>query len=208
MAAPVTSVGFAASILEIGGGRAKETGSATVKDRRIALLRGINVGRAKRVAMADLRDLVQGLGYTDVRTVLNSGNIVFSAPGEPADRAAHRIEAALPDAVGVSSKVTGLNAETLAMIVAENPLALAGCSPSRLMVVFLAKAAERSKLDSLTGHDWTPDELGVGSRAAYLWCPQGFLVSRLAEATGRALGPAATTRNWGTVMKLHALACG
>jgi uncharacterized protein (DUF1697 family) len=183
------------------------TGSGTVKDRRIALLRGINVGRAKRIAMADLRAMVEGLGYSDVRTVLNSGNVVFNAPGVAADRAAHRIEAALPGALGVISKVTGLNAETLDMVVAENPLKVGVGSPSRLMVVFLAKAADRSKLDSLAGHDWTPDILGLGQRAAYLWCPQGFLVSRLAEAAGRALGPAATTRNWGTVMKLHALAC-
>lgn len=189
------------------GRRATGTGSAKVNDRRIAFLRGINVGRAKRVAMSDLRALVEGLGYGDVRTVLNSGNVVFSAPGEPADRAARRIEAALPDALGVASKVTAVNAETLASIVTENPLTLAGRSPSRLMVVFLAKPTERGKLDSLIGHDWAPDELGVGSRAAYLWCPQGFLVSRLAESVGRALGPVTTTRNWGTVMKLHALAC-
>lgn len=178
-----------------------------MKDRRIALLRGVNVGRAKRVAMADLRAVVESLGYNSVRTVLNSGNVVFNAPGETADRAAQRIETALPAALGITSKVTGLNAETLATIVSENPLGRGADSPSRLMVVFLSRAAERSKLDALACHDWAPDELGLGSRAAYLWCPQGFLVSRLSEATGRALGPAATTRNWGTVMKLHALAC-
>lgn len=178
-----------------------------MKDRKIALLRGINVGRAKRVAMADLRAVVEGLGYSDVRTVLNSGNVVFSAPGETADRAAHRIEAALPGALGVASKVTALTAETLAAIVAENPLKVGAGSPSRLLVVFLNKASDRSRLDSLVDHDWAPDILGLGPRAAYLWCPQGFLVSRLAESAGRALGPAATTRNWGTVMKLHALAC-
>jgi uncharacterized protein (DUF1697 family) len=200
-------VELAARDIDVGARRGTETGSATVKDRRIALLRGINVGRAKRVAMADLRAVVEGLGYSDVRTVLNSGNVVFTAPGEAADRAAHRIEAALPASLGVASKVTGINAETLAAIVAENPLSVGAGSPSRLMVVFLGKAADRGKLDSLAGHDWTPDVLGLGPRAAYLWCPQGFLVSRLAEATGRALGPAATTRNWGTVMKLHALAC-
>ena len=117
-----------------------------MKDRRIALLRGINVGRAKRVAMADLRAVVEGLGYCDVRTVLNSGNVVFSAPGETADRAAHRIEAALPGALGVASKVTALTAETLAAIVADNPLKVGAGSPSRLMVVFLGKASDRSRL--------------------------------------------------------------
>ena len=47
-------------------------------DRRVALLRGINVGRAKRISMGDLRALFTGLGYGDVRTLLNSGNVVFT----------------------------------------------------------------------------------------------------------------------------------
>ena len=157
--------------------------------------------------MADLRSMVEDLGYGEVRTVLNSGNIIFSAPGETVDRAARRIEAALPQTLGITSNVTVLSAETLATIVSENPLGGVGRNPSRLLVMFIAKASDRSKLDSLAGHDWSPDELGLGARAAYLWCPQGFLVSRLAEATGRALGPAATTRNWNPVMKVHALAC-
>ena len=95
----------------------------SVNDRKIALLRGINVGRAKRVAMADLRDAVEWPGYSDVRTVLNSGNVVFTAPEAQAEKAAARIEAALPDTLGISSKVTGLDAEAFAAVVAENPLA-------------------------------------------------------------------------------------
>ncbi|MEO7027661.1 MAG: DUF1697 domain-containing protein [Caulobacteraceae bacterium] len=179
-----------------------------MNDRKIALLRGINVGRAKRVAMSDLRVAVEALGYTDVRTVLNSGNVVFNAPGVAAEKAAARIEAALPDALGVASKVTGLAADVFATVVAENPLpGAANDSPSRLMVVFLAKAADRAKLDGFAGQDWAPDRFGLASRAAYMWCPQGLLVSRLAEAVARTLGPGATSRNWSTVMKLHALAC-
>ena len=63
--------------------------------RHVALLRGINVGRAKRVAMAELRALIEGLGYGDVRTLLNSGNVVFSASAATAGNAASRIEEAL-----------------------------------------------------------------------------------------------------------------
>ena len=131
-----------------------------------------------------------------------------TAPGVTAEKAAARIEAALPEALGISSKVTGLAADTLAAVVAENPLTgPAKDSPSRLMVMFLAKAADAAKLDGFAGQDWAPDRFGLGARAAYMFCPQGLLVSQLAEAVSRALGPATTSRNWSTVMKLHALAC-
>src|SRR5436190_7614221 len=90
--------------------------------RQVALLRGINVGRAKRVAMADLRALIEGLGYGDVRTLLNSGNVVFTAPRAAPDNAAARIEKALATDLGVSARVTVLTAQELAEAVAANPL--------------------------------------------------------------------------------------
>src|SRR5262245_44497169 len=106
-------------------------------NRQVALLRGINVGRAKRVAMADLRALVEGLGYTDVRTLLNSGNVVFTAArGTPAQAAA-RIEKALTADLGVSARVTVLTAQELADAVAENPLLKVADNDSRLLVAVL-----------------------------------------------------------------------
>ncbi|HZY85403.1 MAG TPA: DUF1697 domain-containing protein [Gemmataceae bacterium] len=170
--------------------------------RQIALLRGINVGRAKRVAMADLRALVEGLGYRDVRTLLNSGNVVFTGPRATAAR----IEKALAAGLGVSSRVTVLTAEDLAAAVAECPLLEVADDPSRLLVAFLRDPADRPKVEPLAKQDWAPEALAVGTRVAYLWCPQGMLDGRLAEAVGRALGEAVTTRNWATVLKLHALA--
>ena len=80
----------------------------------VALLRGVNVGRAKRVAMADLRALVEGLGYTEVRTLLNSGNVVFAAPGVPSDEAASRIANGLRETLSVSAAVSVLTAAELA----------------------------------------------------------------------------------------------
>ena len=82
--------------------------------RYVALLRGINVGRAKRVAMADLRAVVEDLGYADVRTLLNSGNVVFTAPGSSAGDAAGRIGAALEAQLGISSRIVVLAARDLA----------------------------------------------------------------------------------------------
>jgi uncharacterized protein (DUF1697 family) len=176
-----------------------------VAGRQVALIRGINVGRAKRVAMADLRALVEGLGYGDVRTLLNSGNIVFTAPRTKSGHAAACIEKALAEGLGVSARVTVLTAAELAAAVTENPLLDVADDPSRLLAAVLGNPADRTKLGPLLKQDWSPEALAVGTRVAYLWCAEGILASRLAEAVGRVLGDAVTSRNWATVLKLHAL---
>lgn len=172
---------------------------------QVALLRGINVGRAKRVAMADLRALVADLGYGDVRTLLNSGNVVFTS-AEDAPKAAQRIEEAMPGRLGVSARVTVLTAAELAAVVDGNPLLEIADDPSRFLVAFLADPADRSRLVALTEQSWAPESLALGDRVAYLWCPQGVLASRLSEAVGGALGDAVTSRNWRSVTRLLALA--
>jgi uncharacterized protein (DUF1697 family) len=173
--------------------------------RQVALIRGINVGRAKRVAMADLRALVEGLGHVNVRTLLNSGNVVFTAPRAATDRAAVQIEKGLAAELGVSARVTVLTARELADAVTENPLLEVADDFSRLLVAFLRSPADRPKLEPLLKQDWSPECLALGTRVAYLWCPEGILASPLAESVNRALGDAVTARNWATVMKLHAL---
>ena len=174
--------------------------------RQVALLRGINVGRAKRVAMADLRALIEELGYSDVRTLLNSGNVVFTAPGVKPGDAAARIEEALPKRTGVSSRITVLTAEELAAAIDENPLLEVANDPTRLFAAVLTNKADRRKLEPLLQQDWAPEVLALGTRVAFIWCPEGLLASKLPEAVGRALGVAVTTRNWATLTKLHALA--
>ncbi len=173
--------------------------------KHIALLRGINVGRAKRVAMADLRALVESLGYREVRTLLNSGNVVFTAPAAAKGDPALRIEKSLEAKLGIASRVTVLDASELDSIVNDNPLLQIADDPSRLLVVVLKNRADRTRLAPLVKQDWAPDVLAVGARAAYMWCSDGMIESRLAEAVGRVLRDAATTRNWATILKLHAL---
>ena len=171
-------------------------------------MRGINVGRAKRVAMADLRALVEGLGYRDVRTLLNSGNVVFTVPASSRKSPARRIEEAMTERLGVTSRVTVLTAGELAAVVAENPLARIADDPSRLLVTVLTDPADRKGLLPLARKDWSPEALAVGTRAAYVWCPRSMLESPLFAAVTKLLGDAATTRNWATVTKLHALVGG
>jgi uncharacterized protein (DUF1697 family) len=177
-----------------------------MSNRQIALMRGINVGRAKRVAMADLRALLEEIGYGDVRTLLNSGNVVFTpSPRTTPKAAAAHIEEAIAKHLKVSARVTVLTAEELATAVANNPLLGFADNPTRLLVAVLFEPDYRTRLEPLVEQDWSPDVLALGKRVAYLWCSEGILVSRLAESFNRLIGEGTTTRNWGTILKLHAL---
>jgi uncharacterized protein (DUF1697 family) len=169
-------------------------------------LRGINVGHAKRVAMADLRALVEDLGYLEVRTLLNSGNVVFAVPRGVRGGPAARIEKAMSARLGFSARVTVLTATELAAIVHRHPLRKIAKDPSRLLVAVLADPADRARLEPLARQAWAPEALALGPRASYLWCPRGMIESPLAKAVSRVLGDAVTTRNWATITKLNVLA--
>lgn len=173
--------------------------------RYVAFLRGINVGRAKRVAMADLRVLVEGLGYTGVRSVLNSGNVVFHATGTAPQEAAAAIEEALVLKLGVAARVFVLDQAALAAIVDGNPLLEVASDHARLIVFLLGDPAQAAALAALDGRDWGGERLVLGQGAAYVWCPEGMLNSAAATSLGKLLGDATTSRNWNTLMKLHAL---
>lgn len=170
----------------------------------VGLLRGINVGRAKRVAMADLRALVQEAGYSDVRTLLNSGNVVFRGPRARPTQVAARLEQAIEACVGFHVHVVVLDAAAIDAVVREHTLTQAD-NPSRLLVAFMQDVAGLRALDALVLQDWSPEAMAVGTRAAYVWSPAGVLDSVVFEAVARALGTRVTTRNWATVQKLHAM---
>lgn len=178
-----------------------------MSNRQIALIRGINVGKAKRVAMADLRAAIEDLGYTDVKTLLNSGNVVFSTRDAPG-KAATRIEEVLSKTIGVPARVTVVTAEDIATAVAGNPLLDVADNPSRFFVSVLNDPADLSKLKLLTKETWDPEVLALGKRVAYVWCPSGLLESPLSQAVARALGDGVTTRNWATILKIQAAAQG
>ncbi len=171
--------------------------------QRIALLRGINVGRAKRIAMADLRDLIEDLGFFDVRTMLNSGNALFRTARRSNRRIAADLEAAINERFGFEVRVVVVSSEELDLIVDEDSLARNGGDPARHLVAFLADGAALDKAEALLGETWEPEAIALGSRAAYLWCPDGIIQSKLLKAFSRATGEASTTRNWATVLKLQ-----
>jgi len=173
--------------------------------RYIALLRGVNVGRAKRVAMADLRKLIADLGYDNVRSLLNSGNVVFTGPAKPHDTVAAEIEDALVLKLGVASRTTVLGCADLDAIISSNPLLDVATDHSRLLTFILGGTHSRAAIEPLCGQDWRPGAVALGERAAYVWCPDGVLDSRAAAALGKQLGDGTTARNWATLRKLRAL---
>lgn len=171
----------------------------------VALLRGINVGKAKRVPMAELRTLLSGVGYTGVATLLNSGNAVFHAPGgKPAEHSAD-IAAAIATHLKVEVPVIVKSASELAAVISENPIKVGADEHSRFLIAFVQEAKALSSLAAIEPLVVPPEQFSVGKNAAYLLCAAGILESKAWEALLGKAGKAATTRNWATVLKLQAL---
>lgn len=173
----------------------------------MALLRAVNVGGRNRISMADLRELLEGLGYGEVRTHLQSGNAVFTAIATPPERVALKIERALADELGLAARVLVRTHAELERVVAANPLLDVASDHARLLVTFLSAAPAREALSELVPADFEPDMFAVGEREIYTWYPDGVRAARLSNAFWeRRLGVVATGRNWNTVTRLLELA--
>lgn len=182
------------------------TPDALAATRQVALLRGINVGKAKRIAMADLRAMFQALGLGPARTLLNSGNVVFEGGGaSPADNA-RRIAGALHAHTGVSANVLALSAAALDAAAAGNPFLARMDDPARMLVCFIADGADRAPLRALVDAAAPGEHLALGEDALYLWCPDGILASATADRlVGARFRELITSRNWSTVGKLQVM---
>lgn len=172
----------------------------------IALLRGVNVGKAKRVPMADLRSLLAGLGYTDVATLLNSGNAVFRASKADAAKHAADIAAAIASQLKVEVPVIVKSAPEWAALIADKPFAAEPEAYSRFLVAVVQDAKRLADLASVEALVVAPEQFALGQHAAYLFCTKGVLESKAGEALVTKAGRLLTTRNWATVLKLQALA--
>lgn len=172
-----------------------------------ALLRGINVGGHRRVPMADLRDVLGGLGFDDVKTYLQSGNATFSATGVASDELEGSIGAALADRFGFDVDVLVRAADEFAAVMAANPFSEEAASdPTRVHAVFLATPLAEGRLEAIGVDCFAPDRVEQGDRVVYLHVPDGLGRSKLAAALSDArLGVATTARNWRTVEAIGGL---
>ena len=173
----------------------------------VALLRGINLGAKRRVAMADLRSLLEGLGYDDVRTHLQSGNAVFRAGTRSAAGVRSAVEKAIRADLGMDVDVVVRTAAQLAKVVETDPFAGTATDRARYLVTFLDKAPPKGWLRDVDVADYEPEQVEVRGTEVYLWLPKGVHASRLARLVGdKNLGGTATSRNWNVVTKLAEIA--
>ena len=171
--------------------------------RWAALLRGINVGGHKRIAMADLRRLVEDLGHDEVETLLQSGNVVFSSSHRSADALASGISKAIDEELGMDVAVLVRSASQLAEVVAANPFPGAVAEPKNLHAGFVSKAPTKAALAAIDREALGEDDFAVGPGVVYLRYSAGMQGSWLTKhVTEKTLGVTMTARNWSTVLKL------
>lgn len=174
--------------------------------RCIALLRGVNVGKANRIAMTDFKALLDGLGATGVRTLLASGNAVFDAPARGLPTLAARIAEALEAGCRIRTPVIVKTAAQLDAIVRDPPVVPPDDAHARCFVAFGPDAEALQALAPLAAQAAPGERFVITPHAAWLYCPGPVLQSRLADALMGKAGKGLTTRNWATVLKLQALA--
>lgn len=177
--------------------------------RCVALLKGVNVGRAKRVAMADLRAMLGDLGYRDVVTHLQSGNAVFTT-ARPVGAVISAIEQGLSAELGVDARVIVRTHRQLVEAIAADPFAEIATGESRHLVGFFSATPEASRLTAfeefVAARNPDPEVVGLHRISAdhcYLWCPQGVHGSLFGAVDwDRKLGVTVTMRNFATARKL------
>ncbi|MFE2145926.1 DUF1697 domain-containing protein [Streptomyces sp. NPDC059456] len=170
-----------------------------------ALLRGINVGGAKKVPMAELREVLTGLGHTGVQTYLQSGNAVFATTGKDPAALARELERAIEDRFGFAVACLVVDGAYLRAVSEACPFPAAELEGRQLHATFLSAQPGEERFAAIDGPAYLPEEFRIGDRVVYLYAPDGLGRSKLAEALYRPAvfkGIDATTRNWNTVVKL------
>jgi uncharacterized protein (DUF1697 family) len=176
----------------------------------IALLRGVNVGGRKPVAMADLRHLAADLGFSDVQSLLQSGNMVFCGAAQATGELERLLEREAEKRLGLQTDFMVRTAEEWGAIIARNPFRdEAARDPSHLVVMVFKDDVIPSRVDALRAAVAGPEVIRAGGRHAYITYPNGIGRSRLTSVLiEKTLGTRGTARNWNTVLKLDALARG
>ncbi|HEC20629.1 MAG TPA: DUF1697 domain-containing protein [Gammaproteobacteria bacterium] len=174
----------------------------------ISVLRGINVSGQKKIKMADLKSLYQSLGFQNVATYIQSGNVIFSADSEDRTKLKTRIEKAIEEKYGFHVPTEIRSHHEISDIINNNPLGPVDPQKdgTKVLVTFLSSPPAQDRVSDLQQYVTEPEQLFVMGKEAYLYCPNGYGKSRLSNTfLEKKLGVGATTRNWTSVLKLHEL---
>jgi uncharacterized protein (DUF1697 family) len=174
--------------------------------RHLALLRGINVGGKHLLSMTDLAVLFEAAGCRDVRTFIQSGNVVFEADAKLAKRIPGQVEAGIQERFGFPAPVVLCSAGEVAAAMDGSPFLAQGISEDVLHLMLLKDAPQPAAAKALGGSPFLPDDFVLAGRAIHLHLPGGTARTKLTNAWFDArLGTVSTLRNWRTMTKLRAL---
>ena len=174
--------------------------------RHVVLLRGINIGPRNRIAMGELREALAEAGFEDVRTYLQSGNVVVTSTAKP-ESVRRKCEQLISERFGLEIAVVVRTRAELAAVVKRNPLGKVATDPKRYQVSFLSAKLPAKVVRELEAVAAPSERLVASGREVYAWHPDGVARSKLwAKLAGKDLGVTATSRNWTTVETLLELA--
>jgi uncharacterized protein (DUF1697 family) len=169
----------------------------------VALLRGINVGGKNKLPMSALSEMFVEAGCKDVRTYIQSGNVIFRSPAKASAGIARKVTAAITERFGYSTPVILRTVDQLREVTLHNPYLQAGANPEALFVMFLAGQPASAGVAALDPNRSSPDLFHVRGQEIYLHILNGVANSKLTNAYfDSKLATVSTSRNWRTVNKL------
>jgi len=172
-------------------------------EKYIMLLRGINVGGRNKLLMKELRDLLKDFDFQNVKTYIQSGNVIFTSTDLDTVKFAEDLSNTIKEQFGFSPRILVIDMDAFEKIITENPFPDAKANPKSLHVYFLEEQPANPDLTSLDGMKKESEQFVLKDCAFYLHAPEGIGRSKLAAGVEKALGVNATARNWRTVNKLQ-----
>ena len=174
--------------------------------RKIAILRGINVGGKRKILMADLKAMFLDMGFTDVTTYIQSGNVFFKDDEIKQEEIEEKIESAIKGKFGYDVPVIVRTSSEIAQALESNPFYGPDEDIKALHLTFLKSSPSKEHLKSIEDLDFAPDRFVVKNKNVFLFCPGKYHQTKLSnQFFEKKLKVGATTRNWKTVLKLMAL---
>ncbi|MEI6434221.1 MAG: DUF1697 domain-containing protein [Bacteroidota bacterium] len=171
----------------------------------ISILRGINVSGQRKILMADLKAIYENLGFSNVATYIQSGNVVFSSGiGLTSPEIAQIIEKQILGQYGFEVPVIVRTLEQMKLTISRNPfLQMPDIDQEKLHVTFLSELPLESNVEKIVAHDFSPDRFTIIENDVYLYCPVSYGNTKLSNKFFESkLKVTATTRNWATVRRL------
>lgn len=172
----------------------------------IALLRGINVSGQKQIKMADLQSLFESINFSEVKTYIQSGNVIFSAKEKDSTKLEKKISFAIKKRFGFEINVIIISSTELKNLINKNPFINKKIDIEKLYVVFLSNSPDKENIKNLNASDFSPEEYFLDDKSIYLFVPNGYGRAKLNNNYFESkLKVPATTRNWRTVRTLFEL---